>query len=124
VRCFIGSKRGKSLSGRKANGCHRLIFLLAIVACLGLLDWLHYGRTTDKEIVCKVLGASILNITNLLSKDFLKLVGISLFSIPNILLVVGQLAAGICVSHRHRLQTVCDYWCDRTDYRTLNRHPE
>jgi hypothetical protein len=43
----LGSKRGKSLSGRKANGCHRLIFsILAIVVCLGLLDWLHYGRTT------------------------------------------------------------------------------
>jgi ABC-type antimicrobial peptide transport system permease subunit len=59
-----------------------LIFsiLAIVVACLGLFGLAAFmAEQRDKEIgVRKVLGASILNITNLLSKDFLKLVGISL----------------------------------------------
>jgi putative ABC transport system permease protein len=54
--------------------------ILAIfISCLGLLGLALYSTTQrTKEIgVRKVLGASVFNIVNLLSKDFLKLVGFS-----------------------------------------------
>lgn len=56
--------------------------LLAIfISCLGLLGLASYStRQRTKEIgIRKVLGASVSNILNLLSKDFLKLVVISFF---------------------------------------------
>jgi putative ABC transport system permease protein len=54
--------------------------LTLLVACLGLLGLITFSvETRTKEIgVRKVLGASSLSIVNLLSKDFLKLVLISL----------------------------------------------
>lgn len=59
-----------------------LIFsILAIfVACLGLFGLAAYtAEQRDKEIgIRKVLGASVLGITKLLSADFMKLVGIAL----------------------------------------------
>jgi putative ABC transport system permease protein len=54
--------------------------ILAIfISCLGLLGLASYSTIQRrKEIgIRKVMGASVLNIVNLLSKDFLKLVGIS-----------------------------------------------
>lgn len=55
-------------------------FLAVFIACIGLLGlstYMTYQRT--KEIgVRKVLGASVLSITNLLAKDFLKLVLIAI----------------------------------------------
>ncbi|WP_298345018.1 ABC transporter permease [uncultured Algibacter sp.] len=54
--------------------------LLAIfISCLGLLGLAAYSTVQrKKEIgIRKIIGASVVNIVNLLSKDFLKLVGIS-----------------------------------------------
>jgi putative ABC transport system permease protein len=55
-------------------------FLAVFIACIGLLGlstYMTYQRT--KEIgVRKVLGATVLSITNLLAKDFLKLVLIAI----------------------------------------------
>lgn len=59
-----------------------LFSLLAIfIACMGLLGLAAYmTQQRTKEIgIRKVLGASATNIVTLLSKDFLKLVGIALF---------------------------------------------
>ena len=54
--------------------------LTIFISCLGLFGLATYmAENRIKEIgVRKVLGASVLNITTLLSKDFLKLVIISL----------------------------------------------
>ncbi|GAB3964051.1 ABC transporter permease [Spirosoma terrae] len=54
--------------------------LTLLVACLGLLGLVTFSiETRTKEIgVRKVLGASVSGIVMLLSKDFLKLIGISL----------------------------------------------
>lgn len=59
--------------------------LTIFISCLGLFGLATYmAETRIKEIgVRKVLGASVLRITGLLSKDFLKLVGIAiLIAIP------------------------------------------
>ena len=58
-----------------------LFSLLAIfIACMGLLGLAAYvTQQRTKEIgIRKVLGASVTNIVGLLSKDFLKLVGVAL----------------------------------------------
>ncbi len=54
--------------------------LTIFISCLGLFGLATYmAENRIKEIgVRKVLGASVMNITTLLSKDFLKLVVISL----------------------------------------------
>ncbi|MES2647236.1 MAG: ABC transporter permease [Bacteroidota bacterium] len=59
--------------------------LAILIACLGLFGLATYmAEQRTKEIgVRKVLGASVSTIVNMLSKDFLKLVGISiLFAFP------------------------------------------
>ncbi|WP_315815868.1 FtsX-like permease family protein [Paraflavitalea speifideaquila] len=55
--------------------------LAIFISCLGLLGLAAYSTLQrTKEIgVRKVMGASVTSIVNLLSKDFLKLVGISFF---------------------------------------------
>ncbi len=55
-------------------------FFAILIACLGLLGLVTYAtEQRTKEIgIRKVLGASISNIVNMLSKDFLKLVGIAM----------------------------------------------
>lgn len=54
--------------------------LSILIACLGLfgLATLAVARRTKEIGVRKVLGASVLNITNLLAQDFLKLVGVAI----------------------------------------------
>ena len=55
-------------------------FFAILIACLGLFGLVTYAtEQRTKEIgIRKVLGASISNIVNMLSKDFLKLVAISM----------------------------------------------
>ena len=55
-------------------------FFAILIACLGLFGLVTYAtEQRTKEIgIRKVLGASVSNIVNMLSKDFLKLVGISM----------------------------------------------
>ncbi|NKI31316.1 ABC transporter permease [Croceivirga thetidis] len=74
ARNFISEKRFQKLAS--------LFTLLTIlISCLGLFGLASYmAQNRIKEIgVRKVLGASVRGITTLLSKDFLKLVAISLF---------------------------------------------
>ncbi|MEP6614932.1 MAG: ABC transporter permease [Ginsengibacter sp.] len=70
---FNNEKRIQALSGLFAG-------LTIFISCLGLFGLATYmAENRIKEIgVRKVLGASVMSITSLLSKDFLKLVAISL----------------------------------------------
>lgn len=70
---FNNEKRTEALSGLFAG-------LTIFISCLGLFGLATYmAENRIKEIgVRKVLGASVVNITTLLSKDFLKLVVIAL----------------------------------------------
>jgi predicted permease len=70
---FESEARTASLSGYFAS-------LAIIISCLGLFGLAAFtAQKRQKEIgVRKVIGASIANITTMLSKDFLKLVGMSL----------------------------------------------
>lgn len=70
---FNDEKRTQALAGLFAG-------LTIFISCLGLFGLATYmAENRIKEIgVRKVLGASVMNITSLLSKDFLKLVIISL----------------------------------------------
>ncbi len=54
-------------------------FFAILIACLGLFGLVTYAaEQRTKEIgIRKVLGASVANIVNMLSSDFLKLVGIA-----------------------------------------------
>lgn len=72
----------KFISEQRIEKLASLFTLLTIlISCLGLFGLASYmAQNRIKEIgVRKVLGASVSSITTLLSKDFLKLVGISLF---------------------------------------------
>ncbi len=73
ARKFNNEKRIEALAGLFAG-------LTIFISCLGLFGLATYmAENRVKEIgVRKVLGASVFNITSLLSKDFLKLVVISL----------------------------------------------
>jgi ABC-type antimicrobial peptide transport system permease subunit len=65
--------------------CHLFDLLAILISCLGLFGLAAYtAEQRSKEIgVRKVLGASVSGIVKLLSKDFLKLVGVSiLIAIP------------------------------------------
>ncbi|MFT4022679.1 MAG: ABC transporter permease [Flavihumibacter sp.] len=76
--------------------------LTIFISCLGLFGLAAYMTATRvKEIgVRKVLGASVISITSLLTKDFLKLVGISF--------VIGAPVAWYCMHH----------WLQSYPYRT------
>jgi hypothetical protein len=69
---FRSEQRAGTLAGLFAG-------LTILISCLGLLGLAAYmAENRVKEIgVRKVLGASVTDITTLLSKDFLKLVGVS-----------------------------------------------
>lgn len=79
---FIGDRFNEHYQAEKRFGDFMLIFcLLAIfIACLGLYGLAAYtAEQRNKEIgIRKVLGASVQQIMGMLSKDFLKLVMISI----------------------------------------------
>ena len=80
---FINSEYGEKFSSEERIGTLSGIFtaLAILISCLGLFGLTSFvAEQRKKEIgVRKVLGASIFNVWNMLSKDFLKLVVISCF---------------------------------------------
>ncbi|MBB5394294.1 ABC transporter permease [Mucilaginibacter sp. AK015] len=84
---FVDSDFEKKFQNEKLLATLSNLFggLAIIISCLGLFGLAAYAAEQRvKEIgVRKVLGATVLNLTTLLSKDFLKLVGIAiLLAIP------------------------------------------
>jgi putative ABC transport system permease protein len=70
---------------RLSNIINSFTFLTILISCLGLLGLAMFTteRRTKEIGIRKVLGASIVNITTMISSEFVKLVMISLvFSIP------------------------------------------
>ena len=78
---FVDEAYGKKFESEKRTGklAGLFAFLTIAISCLGLFGLASYmAENRVKEIgVRKVLGASVLGITKLLSKDFLQLVIIS-----------------------------------------------
>ncbi len=80
-------KFGNEVKVEKLAGVFAALAIL--ISCLGLFGLTSFvAEQRKKEIgVRKVLGASVFNVWNLLSKDFVKLVTISfIISVPLILL--------------------------------------
>jgi ABC-type antimicrobial peptide transport system permease subunit len=79
---FIDEEYARKFDDEKRTGTLTALFagLTIFISCLGLFGLAAYmAQNRIKEIgVRKVLGASVTNITTLLSKDFLKLVIIAL----------------------------------------------
>ena len=79
---FVDEEYEKKFNDTKRTGTLATLFaaLAIFISCLGLFGLATYmAENRIKEIgVRKVLGASVMNITRLLSKDFMKLVLISL----------------------------------------------
>lgn len=80
---FIDAEYGKKFAAEERIGTLSGIFtaLAILISCLGLFGLTSFvAEQRTKEIgVRKVLGATIFNVWNMLSKDFLKLVVISCF---------------------------------------------
>lgn len=80
---FVDSEYGEKFAAEERIGTLSAIFtaLAILISCLGLFGLTSYvAEQRKKEIgVRKVLGASVFNVWNMLSKDFLKLVVISCF---------------------------------------------
>lgn len=78
---FVDDEYARKFDDERRVGTLSGIFsgLTVLISCLGLFGLATYmAENRIKEIgVRKVLGASVVSITSLLSKDFLKLVGIS-----------------------------------------------
>ncbi|RYU92438.1 FtsX-like permease family protein [Mucilaginibacter terrigena] len=84
---FIDDEYSKKFASEQQIGTLASLFagLTIFISCLGLFGLATYmAQNRIKEIgVRKVLGASVLGVTTMLSKDFLKLVGIAFaFSVP------------------------------------------
>jgi ABC-type antimicrobial peptide transport system permease subunit len=81
---FIDDEYGKKFSDEQRIGDLAALFaiLAVFISCLGLFGLASFiAEQRTKEIgVRKVLGASVLNVWTLLSKDFTKLVFISLLT--------------------------------------------
>jgi ABC-type antimicrobial peptide transport system permease subunit len=79
---FIDEEYARKFEDEKRTGTLTGLFagLTIFISCLGLFGLAAYmAQNRIKEIgIRKVLGASVTNITTLLSKDFLKLVIVSL----------------------------------------------
>ena len=74
--------------------------LAIIISCLGLLGLVAFSaeRRTKEIGIRKVLGASVASIMALLSKEFLKLIGIALIiAIPTAWLLMNQWLANLCI---------------------------
>ncbi|MEZ4811168.1 MAG: ABC transporter permease [Allomuricauda sp.] len=80
---FVDEEYGKKFAAEERIGRLSGIFtaLAILISCLGLFGLTSFvAEQRTKEIgVRKVLGASVFNVWNMLSKDFLKLVVISCF---------------------------------------------
>ncbi|WP_289037238.1 ABC transporter permease [uncultured Zobellia sp.] len=80
---FVDSEYGEKFAAEERIGTLSAIFtaLAILISCLGLFGLTSFvAEQRKKEIgVRKVLGASVFNVWNMLSKDFLKLVTISCF---------------------------------------------
>ncbi|MEM1338818.1 MAG: FtsX-like permease family protein [Bacteroidota bacterium] len=80
---FVDEEYGEKFAAEERIGSLSGIFtaLAILISCLGLFGLTSFvAEQRTKEIgVRKVLGASVLNVWNMLSKDFLKLVTISCF---------------------------------------------
>lgn len=80
---FVDDKYGEKFSAEERIGKLAAVFtaLAILISCLGLFGLTSFvAEQRTKEIgVRKVLGASVFNVWNMLSKDFLKLVIISCF---------------------------------------------
>ncbi|RRQ50394.1 ABC transporter permease [Maribacter algicola] len=80
---FVDSQYGEKFASEERIGTLSGVFtaLAILISCLGLFGLTSFvAEQRKKEIgVRKVLGASIFNVWNMLSKDFLKLVIISCF---------------------------------------------
>ncbi len=89
-----------------------LAVLAVIISCLGLFGLASYAaEKRTKEIgIRKVLGASVRNITALLSKDFLKLVLISnIIAWPLAWFIIHKWLGGFCLSYFRKLAGI--YLC-------------
>ncbi len=80
---FVDEEYGEKFAAEERIGSLSGIFtaLAILISCLGLFGLTSFvAEQRTKEIgVRKVLGASVVNVWNMLSKDFLKLVTISCF---------------------------------------------
>ncbi|SNY94920.1 ABC transporter permease [Flagellimonas pacifica] len=80
---FVDEEYGKKFAAEERIGTLSGIFtaLAILISCLGLFGLTSFvAEQRTKEIgVRKVLGASVFNVWNMLSKDFLKLVIVSCF---------------------------------------------
>ncbi len=80
---FVDEQYGKKIASEERIGRLSGIFtaLAILISCLGLFGLTSFvAEQRTKEIgVRKVLGASVFNVWNMLSKDFLKLVTVSCF---------------------------------------------
>jgi ABC-type antimicrobial peptide transport system permease subunit len=80
---FVDEQYGEKFASEERIGTLSGIFtaLAILISCLGLFGLTSFvAEQRTKEIgVRKVLGASVFNVWNMLSKDFLKLVTISCF---------------------------------------------
>ena len=80
---FVDDEYGKKFAAEQRLGILSGIFtaLAILISCLGLFGLTSYvAEQRTKEIgVRKVLGATVLNMWNMLSKDFLRLVAFSCF---------------------------------------------
>jgi len=78
---FVDQEYGKKFGNEQRMGTLASLFagLTIIISCLGLFGLAAYmAQNRIKEIgVRKILGASVMGVTTMLSKDFLKLVMIS-----------------------------------------------
>jgi len=75
---FLDENFARQYTAEKKQGKMALVFtsLAILIACLGLFGLSSFAAVQrTREIgIRKVLGASVMNITNILSKDFLKLI--------------------------------------------------